>query len=79
MAAKVKPKFQSGGKRADKPKVAAAVALGSRGGKKGGPARARALSSAKRKEIASHAAKVRFGKKTTYTKPAFYKRTPKAH
>jgi hypothetical protein len=40
----------------------AAVALGRLGGLKGGPARARKLSSRKRKEIAKNAAKVRWGK-----------------
>jgi hypothetical protein len=39
----------------------AAVALGKLGGAKGGPARAAALSPAKRKAIASAAAKVRWG------------------
>ena len=42
---------------------AAAVALGRRGGLKGGPARARALSPARRKALASKAAKARWGKK----------------
>lgn len=41
----------------------AAVALGRLGGKKGGPARAKALSAKKRKEIAKKAAKARWGKK----------------
>lgn len=41
----------------------AAVALGSLGGKKGGPARAAALSPKRRKEIARLAAKSRWGKK----------------
>jgi hypothetical protein len=40
----------------------AAVALGRLGGLKGGPARAKKLSSKKRKEIAKNAAKVRWGK-----------------
>ena len=40
----------------------AAVALGRLGGKKGGPARAAKLSAAKRKEIAQHAASVRWRK-----------------
>ena len=42
---------------------AAAVALGRRGGLKGGPARARALSPARRKALASEAARARWGKK----------------
>lgn len=42
---------------------AAAVALGRRGGLKGGPARARALSPARRKALASKAARARWGKK----------------
>lgn len=40
----------------------AAVALGRLGGKKGGPARAKALSKAKRKAIAKKAAAIRWGK-----------------
>jgi hypothetical protein len=40
----------------------AAVALGRLGGKKGGPARAKALSAKKRAEIAKNAAKVRWHK-----------------
>lgn len=40
----------------------AAVALGSLGGKKGGPARAAALSPKRRKEIAMKAAKARWSK-----------------
>jgi hypothetical protein len=67
-------RFRTGGKVAAKGKLAAAVALGKRGGKKGGPARAKALTSEKRKSIASHAAKRRWGKATNYTKPPFYKR-----
>jgi hypothetical protein len=39
----------------------AAVALGKLGGAKGGAARAKALSSAKRKEIAKRAARTRWG------------------
>jgi hypothetical protein len=38
----------------------AAVALGKLGGKKGGPARAKNLSPERRKEIAQHAARVRW-------------------
>lgn len=41
----------------------AAVALGRLGGKKGGPARAAALSPRKRKLIAKKAAETRWGKK----------------
>lgn len=44
-------------------KNAAAVALGRKGGKKGGPARAAALSSNRRKEIAQKAAAARWGNK----------------
>jgi hypothetical protein len=40
----------------------AAVALGTLGGLKGGPARAKKLSSKRRKEIARKAAKARWGK-----------------
>lgn len=43
-------------------KNAAAVALGRMGGKKGGPARAKALSAKRRKEIARKAAKSRWSK-----------------
>lgn len=43
-------------------KNAAAVALGREGGKKGGPARAAALSPKRRKEIAQKAAEARWGK-----------------
>jgi hypothetical protein len=42
----------------------AAVALGKLGGPKGGPARAAALSPARRKEIAARAAQARWSKKT---------------
>jgi hypothetical protein len=42
----------------------AAVALGRLGGKKGGPARAKALSAEKRKEFARKAARARWGKKS---------------
>ena len=45
-------------------KNAAAVALGKLGGKKGGVARAAALSPRKRKEIAKKAAAARWGKST---------------
>jgi hypothetical protein len=48
----------------DKPeKNPAAVALGRLGGKKGGPARAKALTAKKRAEIAKRAALTRWGKK----------------
>ncbi len=43
-----------------KEKNPAAVALGSLGGKKGGPARAKKLSARKRKEIARKAAQIRW-------------------
>jgi len=42
---------------------AAAAALGRKGGLKGGPARAKALSAKKRSEIAKKAAAARWGKK----------------
>lgn len=42
---------------------AAASALGRMGGKKGGPARAAALTAKRRKEIAQKAAQARWGKK----------------
>jgi len=42
----------------------AAVALGKLGGKKGGPARAKALTKKRRAEIAKKAAKARWGAKT---------------
>jgi len=45
-----------------KEKNPAAVALGRLGGLKGGPARAKRLSSKKRKEIAQNAAKIRWTK-----------------
>ncbi len=43
-------------------KNAAAVALGRRGGQKGGPARAASLSKKRRSEIAKKAAEARWGK-----------------
>ena len=46
----------------DDGKDPAAVALGRRGGLKGGKARAAAMSAAKRSEIATKAAKARWGK-----------------
>lgn len=42
-----------------------AVALGRLGGQKGGAARAAALSSTKRREIARHAAQIRWAKQRT--------------
>lgn len=45
-------------------KNAAAVALGKKGGLKGGPARAKALSAKKRSEIAKKAAAARWGSKS---------------
>ena len=45
-------------------KNAAAVALGKKGGLKGGPARAKVLSAKRRAEIAKIAAAVRWGKST---------------
>jgi hypothetical protein len=47
-----------------KDKNPAAVALGKLGGAKGGPARAAALTPAKRAEIAANAAKARWSKKS---------------
>lgn len=47
----------------DTARRAAAALLGSLGGKKGGPARARALSKRRRAEIARKAAAARWGKK----------------
>lgn len=47
----------------EKRKNPAAVALGKLGGKKGGPARARALSPERRKEIAREAARARWSKR----------------
>lgn len=55
-------------------KSGAARILGRSGGKKGGPARARALSGSQRKQIASHAAKKRWGKGTSYQRAAYTKR-----
>jgi hypothetical protein len=67
-------KFRSTGRRVKSSRLRAAVELGRRGGNKGGPARAKTLTGSKRKQIASHAAKKRWGKNSAYTKPAFYKR-----
>lgn len=47
----------------DAGKNPAAVALGKLGGAKGGKARAKALTSARRKQIARHAAIARWGRK----------------
>jgi hypothetical protein len=47
----------------DDGKDPAAVALGRKGGKKGGPARAAALTPERRKEIAQKAVAARWGKK----------------
>lgn len=57
----------------------AAVSLGRKGGRRGGPARAKALSGAKRSQIAKHSANVRWSNKTQYTLPAHYLRKPKHH
>jgi hypothetical protein len=51
--------------KAQPQKNPAAVALGRLGGLRGGPARARKLSSKKRKEIAKKAAKARWEKSTS--------------
>ena len=48
---------------ADTGKNPAAVALGKLGGKKGGPARAKALSAERRREIAKKAAEVCWGRR----------------
>lgn len=45
-----------------KPKNPAAVSLGAKGGKKGGPARAKTLSPARRTEIARQGGKARVAK-----------------
>lgn len=50
-------------KRKPRKKNPAAVALGRLGGKKGGPARAKKLSEARRKAIAKKAAKARWAKR----------------
>lgn len=57
----------------------AARTLGKLGGRKGGPARAKALSGGKREDIARHAAKKRWGKSSSYAKPAYYKRKTSAY
>jgi len=68
-----------GSKKVMSNKDPAAVSLGRKGGKVGGPARARKLSGSKKKTIASHAANTRWGNKTGYSMPAHYLRTPKSH
>lgn len=50
----------TGGEEAESGKNPHAVALGRLGGKKGGPARARKLTAARRQEIAQRAARVRW-------------------
>lgn len=50
-------------KQSEPAKNAAAVALGKLGGKKGGPARALALSAKRRRAIAKKAAQARWSKK----------------
>lgn len=52
-----------GGKNPSVPKDPAAVSLGKKGGKIGGPARAARLSAAQRSEIAKKAARARWGGK----------------
>ena len=66
-----------GTRKVAKAKNAAAVTLGRAGGKIGGPARARALSAAKRTAIARHAANTKHGNRTAYGKPATYSRKVK--
>ncbi len=74
---RLKNRFVTKGKRVKSRKLPAAVVLGKMGGKKGGPARTKSLSSAKKGQIAKHAADKRWGNNTAYTKPAFYKRKPR--
>lgn len=62
--------------KAGKAKLSAAVALGRRGGKLGGPARAKALSGDRKAKIAKHAAIKRWGGKSSYTRQATYSRKP---
>lgn len=50
---------------AERPKNRAAVSLGRRGGRVGGPARAAALTPEQRSEIAKKGAEVRWGKKSS--------------
>lgn len=52
----------TGGEEAESGKNPHAVALGRLGDKKGGPARARKLTAARRQEIAQRAARVRWSK-----------------
>lgn len=68
-----------GGRKFKGKKNPAAQALGKLGGRKGGPARAQALTGAKKQDIAQHAANARWGNRTSYNKPAFYRTKPKAH
>jgi hypothetical protein len=67
-------RFVTTGKKAKSARLSAAVVLGKKGGAKGGPARARSLTSAKKSQIAKHAAQKRWGNSTSYAKPSFYKR-----
>jgi hypothetical protein len=53
-------KLADGGEHRSSPR---AVAAGSRGGRKGGPARAQALTASQRSEIARKAAKARWNRK----------------
>lgn len=62
--------------KAGKAKMSAAVTLGRKGGKVGGPARAKALSGDKKAKIARHAAIKRWGGKSSYTGQATYSRKP---
>jgi hypothetical protein len=73
------PNTKHRGVKARGAKDPAAVSLGRKGGNVGGRARAKALSGAKKHQIASHAANARWGNKTQYQMPAHYLRTPKAH
>jgi hypothetical protein len=73
----VSNRFRTTGKRTKARKLPAAVVLGKLGGRKGGPARAKVLSSAKKSQIAKHSANRRWGNNTSYQKPAFYKRKPR--
>lgn len=72
MKATIRPRIKGGGN-------ASARALGRLGGLKGGPARAKILPGPKRSKIASHAAKKRWGKATSYAKPEYYKRPTKPY
>ena len=77
MTGQIRNKVRTTGKRVIARKLPAAVMLGKLGGRKGGPARAKALSASKRTQIAKHSANRRWGNTTSYTKPAFYKRKPR--